>query len=64
MLGTLILGFIFRRFIRIKDGGIVELFIMALLRFCLMLVIRLGITYYFFWNELDPILKVFSKTFF
>jgi hypothetical protein len=64
MLGTFILGFFFRRFIRIKDGSLGELIVMALLRFSLMLVVRCGITYYFFWNELDPVLNIFYKTFF
>ena len=63
MIGTLFLGLIFAKILKNSDGGIFAVFILFCFRFSVMTVIRLWVTYYFFAIELDPIIKIFNKTF-
>ena len=63
MLGTIVLGFVFKFIFKRDNAGLFESFLNYLFRFCLIMAIRIGVTYYFFAAELDPSIKVFSKTF-
>lgn len=63
MVGTIILGFIFKFIFKRDNAGLIESMLNYLFRFCLMFGIRIAVTYYFFAVELDPTIKVFNKTF-